>query len=115
MCGIILIEKNPGNKYGTGEGMNYFSSHHLFPVRLAQYFTKQEVKNVFQINNSSEAAELCYECHEEVLHNIVLNKGMINNLGKLLKDKSKKDRIKLLHVFLKKGIEIYLKEKPDLL
>ncbi|MDO9096996.1 MAG: hypothetical protein Q7U60_02590 [Candidatus Methanoperedens sp.] len=105
ICKEELIEGNPGNIYGTDEGLKHRSNHHLFPKRFEGYFTNDEIQKIFQIDNPSCVIALCYECHEEVLHNIILNELMLEGLSELLVKKNKTTKMKILHEILKKGIE----------
>jgi len=111
ICKQPLKTGNIKNEYGTSEGMDHLSRHHLFPDRLKKYFNDEEIKVFFQISSLSETEELCYECHEEILQNVILNKEMITNLSEILKDKSKKDRIKLFHQIIKSGIDSFYSNK----
>ena len=104
MCNCLLIEGNPGNIYGTKKGMQHISKHHLFPQRFTKYFSKKEIHKNFSIVRASISATLCYECHEEILHNIVFNKAMIKKIKLLLKGKDKKEKIQLMHNIVKQGI-----------
>lgn len=110
VCGVLLNVKNPKN---YGKDPRHISRHHLFPKRFKKYFTESEICSIFQIESFSVIVEFCYECHEEVFHNIILNKEMIERLSGLFTGKSKKAKIKLLHQVLKEGIDAYTKKiKP---
>ena len=105
ICNVELVEGNPNNKYGTTEGKKFISRHHLFPQRFKQLFSQEELKKIFKIDNPSETSELCYECHEEIIHNIVLNKKILAKLKQLLSNCDKKTKIKMFHKILKAGVE----------
>lgn len=107
LCKTPLKEGNLGNIYGTGEGLNHLSRHHLFPKRFKKYYTNDEIQKIFHIDNPSSFRVFCYECHEEILHNIVLNDSMVAGLSTLLDGKDKKTKIKIIHEIIKKGIEKY--------
>jgi hypothetical protein len=109
ICKEALIEGNPGNIYGTDDGLKHRSNHHLLPKRFDGYFTNDEIRKIFKIDNPSRVVALCYECHEEVLNNIILNDLMIAGLSTLLIGKDKKTKIKIIHEILKEGIEKYSK------
>ena len=111
ICKTPLQKGNPKNIYGTQKGMKHLSKHHLFPKRFKKYFTELEIKKEFQIDYDLDACGLCYECHEEMLHNVILNRKMINKLSLLLAGKNKKDKIRLFYQILKRGICGY-KSKP---
>lgn len=106
ICGVSLVEGNPENKYGTREGKKYISRHHLLPRRFKKdYFNDdREIKDIFGIDNGSIMLNFCYACHEEVLHNIVFNEAMVEKLSILLKDKSTKEKIVIIHEIIKVGL-----------
>ncbi len=108
LCNIELQEGNQNNIYGTDEGMNHISRHHLFPKRFKDYFTNDEIKEIFQIETPQIVENFCYECHEEVLHNLVLNREIIDKLSKLFEGKDKKTRIMIFHEIIKLGLEAIL-------
>ncbi|HEY9205431.1 MAG TPA: hypothetical protein VIO58_05870 [Candidatus Methanoperedens sp.] len=110
LCKTPLKEGNLGYAYGTSEGLTHLSRHHIFPKRLKKYFTNDEIQKIFHIDNPSSSMVFCYECHEEILHNIILNDSMVAMLSTLLDRKDKKTKIKIIHEILKKGIEEYSKE-----
>jgi len=110
LCKAELQEGNRNNTYGTDGGMNHISRHHLFPKRFRNYFTDDEIKQIFQIEPPMVLGEFCYECHEEVLHNLVLNREIIDKLSKLFEGKDKKTRIIIFHQIFKLGIESILKK-----
>lgn len=110
ICGKWLQKGNKGNIYGTENGMYHRSTHHLFPKRFREYFSDNDIKDLFQIEEESQKAVLCFECHEEILHNIVLNTFMISDLSTIFWGESKKERIRLFHAIFKRGIEEQLKE-----
>ncbi len=105
LCGKQLVEGNPGNKYGTKDGMDCISRHHVLPVRFKEYFSTEETSKLFGITDSNLQFNFCYECHEEVLHNVVVNEGIIQSLSLLFNDKSKQERISILHDAVKAGVE----------
>jgi hypothetical protein len=115
ICKDPLKEGNPSNIYGTADGMKHRSDHHLFPKRFKDkgYFSNDEIQKIFQIYNTEGVAVLCYECHEEIIHNIILSDSMIADLSALLAGKDKKTRIKIIHEIVKKGIEIFIENKKQ--
>ena len=106
ICGVELVEGNPNNKYGTFEGRNYISRHHLFPQRFQKYFQENEVLNIFGITKFNERAEFCYDCHEEMIHNLILNKEILEKLNEKMNGKNLKERIQIFHEIFKKGLGI---------
>jgi hypothetical protein len=111
LCGAILSEGNKENVYGTKHGRTHISRHHLFPRKRKWFhglFSKEEVTQLFQINELSTCLDFCYVCHEEILHNIIFNENMIDTLSKLFKHKSEKQRVEVLHQIFKLGINEYL-------
>ena len=104
ICDVELIEGNPGNFYGTLKGKNYISRHHFFPKRFIKIFTKGEVKKKFGIENLEGKACLCYECHEEMVHNLILNKKMVEQLKPKMINKNIKERIEIFYNIFKSGL-----------
>ena len=110
ICKTQLQEGNQNNIYGTSEGMNHISNHHLFPKRFLKYFTIDEIQQTFEIPDPSIEREFCYECHEEILHNIIINDSMISDLSIFFEGCDKKSRMKIFHEIFKEGLEIYKKK-----
>lgn len=105
ICGIKLIEKNKDNKYGKKGYEAHISRHHLFPKRFNKYFKdSNEIKMSFGLIDTDATLDFCYTCHEEVLHNIVFNEAMIEQLSKLLAGKDVKGKICALHLLLKQAL-----------
>jgi len=98
LCGCKLTKKK--NTYGKAK--DYISKHHYFPKRFSKFFKDNEIKEKFNIESKKSMVTLCYHCHEEMLHNIVLNDKMINDLAKKMKGKKIKERILILHKQLSK-------------
>ena len=108
---ICQMCKTPFKKGIYGIEPYHISRHHLFPKRFKNYFTKSEIQQIFNIDAYSTMGECCYECHEEVFHNIILNKKMIDDLSILLKGKSRKTKIVLFHQIFQEGIKTYAKNR----
>jgi hypothetical protein len=97
LCSCKLIEKNPPN-HGQKWLECHISRHHLFPKRLTKYFKdEKEIKEFFKIDPKNPTITLCYQCHEEVLHNIVFSPAILEKLNKKMRNKDIKDRIKILY------------------
>lgn len=104
LCGILLVEGNPNNNYGKQNAMDYISRHHAIPVRFKEYFSEKNLSTNFGITDLNLRFDFCYECHEEVLHNLVVNENIIQSLSKLFHKKSKQEKIRILHEVLKEGV-----------
>lgn len=105
VCGVPLIENNPNNRYGTKDGEDYISMHHLFPKRLKKYFKNlEEIKKLFGLKNINATACLCYVCHEEILHNVVFNEEMIEDYARELRGKCTKEMAVRFHTLLKNAL-----------
>lgn len=96
LCGCNLIQKRP-EKYGKKGAERHISRHHYFPKRFERYFNDEEIKKLFDIEDKNQKAVLCYQCHEEMIHNIVLSPKIIQKIGKKMKGRSIKERILMLH------------------
>ncbi|PIR66222.1 MAG: hypothetical protein COU51_05060 [Parcubacteria group bacterium CG10_big_fil_rev_8_21_14_0_10_36_14] len=96
LCGCELILKNE-KQYGTSGAECHISRHHFFPKRFLKLFDKKEIKKYFNIEDKNEKAVLCYDCHEEMIHNIVLTPQIIKKFGKKMKNKNIKERIVILY------------------
>ncbi|MDD3066338.1 MAG: hypothetical protein PHO48_00695 [Candidatus Gracilibacteria bacterium] len=104
ICGVELIRGNPDNCYGTSKGRNHISPHHLFPKRFKKFFSENEIVKNFGVNNFEEKANLCFDCHEEMIHNIVLTKEIIEKLRIRMKNKDIKGRIETFYKIFKRGL-----------
>jgi len=96
LCGYKLIFKNE-RQYGKKGAECHISRHHYFPKRFKKYFTKKEAQKLFGIEDVNQKLDICYECHEEMIHNIVLSPQIIEKIGKKMKGKNIKERILILH------------------
>ena len=95
LCNCELIEKC--KEYGKPGFGNCISIHHCFPKRLLKFFNEEEIKEQFGLNNKNTKVVLCYDCHEEMIHNIVFNPKIIKKLNKKMSEKTIKERIIILH------------------
>lgn len=96
LCNCELIQKKP-KKYGKEGAECHISRHHYFPKRLKEYFKAGEIKKLFGIINKNQRATLCYQCHEEIIHNIILSPNIILRLNKVMKGRNVRERILILH------------------
>lgn len=96
LCNCELIEKNT-IKYGTKGAECHISRHHYFPKRFWKFFTDEEIIKIFNIKNKNEKANLCYNCHEELIHNIIINPKIIKKMKKQMAKKDIKKRIIILY------------------
>jgi len=115
LCNVELVEGNPNNVYGTQckKGMHHISRHHYFPQKFKKngYFSENQISDFFSIKDSKIKNNYCFECHEEVLHNLILNDSIESKLAILFKGKNKQTKIKIFHDIFKKGIEGYSDKK----
>lgn len=57
------------------------------------------------VDNPEDTIILCYECHEEVLHNPVLSREVMTKLADLFKGKSFEAKVVALNEIITAGIE----------
>lgn len=96
ICECEMIEKNK-IKYGTKGAECHISRHHYFPKRFNKFFNDEEITKNFDITNKNEKANLCYNCHEELIHNIIINPKIIKKMKKQMAKKDIKKRIIILY------------------
>lgn len=96
LCDCKMMEKNEV-QYGGKGAECHISRHHYFPKRFNKFFTRQEMVDNFGIKNRNEVANLCYNCHEELIHNIIITPEIIKKLNKKMSKKTIKERIIILH------------------
>ncbi|MCG2687600.1 hypothetical protein L6260_02230 [Candidatus Parcubacteria bacterium] len=94
LCGCKLSEKQK-DAYGKPGNENYRSRHHYFPKRFRKFFSEEEAREFFKIPGYSSVCHLCYNCHEELVHNIILSPDAIKKLAKKMKGEDVKTRIKI--------------------
>mgnify|MGYP001619825991 CR=1 FL=1 len=122
LCGCALLRMG---KYGEDNALGrcFPSEHHLVAKR---FYGKNKNKRSKILDDddfkkfSNEKIKLCYDCHEELLHNPVLSPDNMKGFKELVRKKhwderNKKDgkekirgRIKLLQEIIDKGINIML-------
>jgi len=110
LCGIKFSTKGV---YATESGRYNRSEHHLFPTRFKKYRISQRslAKKLNVGTQDFDSVHLCYECHEELLHNPVFTTKMIKELSHLMKGKSLEDKVITLSRVIKLGIREAIKEK----
>ena len=95
------------------EGRSHRSRHHVLVKRFKQLFKKEDKSNL-EIDPTNEIICLCYECHEEVIHNIVITRDMIKNMSQSFQkcvenyksgNEIKIAKIKKMNEIIKNGIE----------
>lgn len=96
LCDCELIEKNK-KPYGKEGAECHISRHHYLPKRLEDLFGVKEMMTFFGIENKNDYVKLCYQCHEEMIHNIILTPEIINKLSKKMRNKELKERIIILY------------------
>jgi hypothetical protein len=57
------------------------------------------------IANPKDTAIMCYECHEEVLHNPVFSQESLNELGQIFQNKSFEAKVVALNKIITAGIK----------
>jgi len=96
LCGCNLITRNKV-QYGKIGAECHISRHHYFPKRFNKFFNEKEIKQIFNIENKNSLVNLCYNCHEELIHNIVLNSKIIKKLKDKMQNKNIRERIIILY------------------
>lgn len=104
-CMLCRIEFTTG-VYATESGRYNRSEHHLFPARFKKYRISQRslAKKLNVETQAFHSVYLCYECHEELLHNPVFTTKMIKELSHLMRCKSLKDKVITLSHVIELGI-----------
>jgi len=110
LCGI---EVTTSGVYATENGQHYRSKHHLVPNRFNKYRISQRslAKKLNVETGDFISILLCYECHEELLHNPVFTTKMIKELSHLMRGKSLEDKVITLSRVIELGIREAIKEK----
>ena len=128
VCGCRLHRNTGTYARPTPEGRSHASSHHYIPERffgrsLNRGKTLREP--IFALSPwdyEHKTAVLCYDCHEELIHNPVFLPNDIANLSKIVKRKALAEdqkpttrdkiagRIVLLHEIIEKGLAQIIKE-----
>ena len=111
-CMLCGIEFTSG-AYATENGRYNRSEHHLFPLRFKKYRISQRslAKKLNVETQDFDSVHLCYECHEELLHNPVFTTKMIEELSHLMKGKRLEDKVITMFRVIKLGIREAIKEK----
>ena len=111
-CMLCGIEFTSG-AYATENGRYNRSEHHLFPTRFEKYHISQRslAKKLNVESQDFDSVHLCYECHEELLHNPVFTTKMIKELSHLMRGKSLEDKVIALFCVIELGIRGAIKEK----
>lgn len=131
ICGCELSRTKDTYACPTPEGRSHASKHHYIPER---FFGRSNNRRGTQREKifatcpwDAEKAKtvLCYDCHEELIHNPVLLPDDIESLSKLVKlrglsEDKKTDsresiagRIKLFHEIIRAGLDQMLKSKNE--
>ena len=112
-CVLCGIKFTTGGVYATESGRHNRSEHHLFPARFEKFGISQRslAKKLNVETQDFDSVHLCYECHEELLHNPVFTTKMIKGLSHLMKGKSFEDKVITLSRVIELGIEEAIKEK----
>lgn len=123
ICGCELHHTNDTYARPTPAGRSHASKHHFVPERFfGRSNTRKGTrrKRIFSIcpwGHEGETTIVCYDCHEELLHNPVLLPEDIAAFAALVNERglaeSKKTesrtkiagRIKLFHEVIRKGLK----------
>jgi len=110
-CVLCRIEFTTGD-YATESGRHNKSEHHLFPTRFKKYGISQRslAKKLDVETRDFDSVHLCYECHEELLHNPVFTAKMIKELSHLMIGKSLEERVITLSRVIELGINEAVKK-----
>jgi hypothetical protein len=60
------------------------------------------------IENKEGSLNMCYECHEVVLHNPVLNPSQIERLSKIFKDKTFQEKVIIFNNLIELGLKNFI-------
>jgi len=112
-CMLCGIEYPTGVVYASEHGRRSRGRHHLFPRRFEKRGISQEklAKKLDVETRDLGFVHLCYECHEELLHNPVFTTKMIKELSHLMRGKSLEDKVITLSCVIELGIRGAIKEK----
>lgn len=130
ICSCVLSRKNGTYGQATPSGRSHGTKHHLVAKR---FFTKTKNDSISKMNPifkdgdypqyKGQMETLCYECHEELLHNPIFLPNDIDKFAKLVEkrfcdERGKKkttkrkkigQRIKLLNEVISVGLDELLK------
>ena len=110
-CMLCGIEFTTG-AYATEKGRYNRSEHHLFPARFEDHISQRSLAKKLNLESQDfDSVHLCYECHEELLHNPVFTTKMIKELSHLMRGKSLEDKVITLSCVIELGIREAIKEK----
>ena len=111
-CILCGIEFTTG-VYATESGRYNRGKHHLFPSRFKKYgISQRSLAEKLNVESQDlDFVHLCYDCHEELLHNPVFTAKMIEKLSPLIKGKSLEDKVITMSRIIKLGIREAIKGK----
>ncbi len=130
ICGCHLHRKSETYALPTAEGRSHASKHHFVAER---FYGRSGNRRGTQRDKifprctwgvEGETTLLCYDCHEELLHNPIFLPEDIESLATLVKRRGLQEdikteskdriagRIMLLHEIIQRGI-LELKKEPD--
>lgn len=129
ICGCLLNRKKGVYAKPTVEGRSHATKHHCIAERFfgrsrnKKHTARPPIFKPGEWKHEGEAVVLCYDCHEELLHNPVLLPEELDMLAKLasmrgLSEDNRTDdrtklggRIKLLHEAVHLGLESLLRSE----
>ena len=114
LCGKeFTTEVTTTGIHATESGRYDRSEHYFFPTSFEKYGISQEdlAKKLNVETGDFISVFLCYECHEEVLHNPVFTTKLIKELSPLMKGKSLEDKLITLSRVVELGIREAIKEQ----
>ena len=120
LCGK-LIRYGRGNKKALAQGLTVGANTHDLDAksemhyahasgksRSRQQFTtlSQSAWDLMRVKNPRGSRTCCYECHEVLMHNIIVSEEDLDLLSKLFAGKSFQDRAVLLNRILRTGLRL---------
>jgi len=129
ICGCPLHRTAGTYAKPTADGRSHATDHHCVPKRfLSDKNTKGEKRGPVLTDRhwaekGSQTVTLCYDCHEELLHNPILLEEDVKHLRQIMDNKGCTEthktegdykcianRVRIFHEIIKAGIEHTLKE-----
>jgi hypothetical protein len=121
ICGCQI--HRGGNDYAKPDtnGRSHATSHHCVAKRF--FYHENQIFDKNEYITQQDILELCYECHEELLHNPIFFRidierfaqlARLNHFNEKRKSNNRKKiagRIRLLHEVIEQGIKTLLEQK----
>jgi len=120
-CGLCgkLIRYGLGNKKAIAQGLTVGANTHDLDAKSEMHYAhvsgksrsrrqfstlSQAAWDQMSVKNPKGSRTCCYECHEVLMHNIVLSEDAFDELGKLFAGKEFEDRVVLLNKIFTTGL-----------